>query len=184
MNAETIIEKEKRRVIKICNSTTEFKNELYIYKKNLPFVPKLLDHNSLNTLIIEYIEATRIGDLLLPDFVKLANLFYQLHALEHKGERCICHADTNPKNYLYSAINQQYYMIDFSNWVYDYPESDLIHFLLFWASIFDHSTFRKTYTDFVNSYQKHDPINPILWEMLIPETIEKFDQRRKKYDKY
>lgn len=184
MNTEIIIEKEKKQVIKICNSTKEFKKELYIYKKNLPFTPKLLDHNRRNMLVLEEIDGSRIGDLIYPDFSKLATLFFQLHSLERKNDHCICHIDNNPKNYLCDIKNHKYYMIDFSSWEFDYPETDLIHFLLFWASIFDHSTFTKAFEQFKNSYQACYAINPIQWEILLPDLIEKFDLRREKFGKY
>jgi len=126
MKSNVIIQKNKGQVIKICRNKKEFKKELYIYEKKLSFIPKLLDHNSLNTVILEYIEGSPIIDLKQPDFSKIALLFTELHSLEKRDSKRICLRDTNPKNFLFSHINQKYYMLDFSEWEYDYPESDLI----------------------------------------------------------
>ncbi|MBT4333494.1 MAG: hypothetical protein HOD64_09480, partial [Candidatus Cloacimonetes bacterium] len=54
MKTEIIINKEKKQVIKICDSPKMFKKEMYIYKKRLPFTPKLIDNDGKNTLMLEY----------------------------------------------------------------------------------------------------------------------------------
>ena len=131
MKSNIVIQKEKNQVIKICRNSKEFKKELYIYEKQPYFAPKLIDHNGTNTLRLEYIDGIHIIDLVQPDFSKLAFLFSELHGLETvKGKR-ICLKDSNPRNFLYCEELTKYYMLDFSEWEYDYPEADLIHFLLF-----------------------------------------------------
>ena len=181
MKSNVIIQKEKGQVIKICKTPNMFKNELYIYQKNLPFTPRLLDHNGKNTLMLEHLEGQNIGEMESPDFGALAELLQALHKLEYDGGKCICHLDNNPKNYLFCG--GRYYMIDFSEWNYDHPESDLIHFLLFWASIYDAEAFRKAFRQLIDTYLNKGTINPLEWEMLIPEIIIRFDSRREKFGK-
>jgi len=181
MKAEIIINKEKKQVIKICNSSKMFKKELFIYKSKLPFTPKLIDNDGKNTLMFEYINGISIMDMAEPDFVKITQMLIGLHSLESKGDKCICHYDNNPKNYLYA--DGRYYMLDFSEWIYDYPETDLIHFLLFWASASDSKRFRDIFVQIVNTYRSKRMINSLEWKLMIPEIFFRFDSRRRKYGK-
>jgi hypothetical protein len=184
MKSNIIIQKEKNQVIKICRNNKEFKKELYIYQKNPYFAPRLLDHNGTNTLMLQYIKGTPIIDLIQPDFSKLALLFSELHSLESQKGKRICLKDSNPNNFIYSADSMKYYMLDFSEWEYDYPEADLIHFLLFWASIYSYEKFELIFNQFKNAYRLSLPVNPIEWEMLLPEIIQQFDSRRRKFGKH
>ncbi|MDP8203286.1 MAG: hypothetical protein P9L95_02000 [Candidatus Tenebribacter mawsonii] len=181
MKSEVIINKEKKQVIKICNSPKMFKKELYIYKKRLPFTPKLIDNDGKNTLMLDYIEGTPIVDLAQPNFVKITELIINLHSLESKNGKCICHYDNNPKNYLYA--DGKYYMLDFSEWIYDYPESDLIHFLLFWASTYNAIKFKHVFEKVISTYKAKRLINPLEWELILPEIILRFDSRRREFGK-
>jgi len=181
MRSNVIIQKEKKQVIKICNSPKMFKKELYIYQKKLPFTPKLLDHDGKITLMLEYIEGIAIGNLAQPDFARIAQIYAELHLLENKQGKCICHVDNNPKNYLFA--DNKYFMLDFSDWDYKQPETDLIHFLLFWASIHNKVKFKLAFRQLMDNYMKKATINPLEWELLIPELIERFDSRRNKFGK-
>ncbi|MFC1898158.1 hypothetical protein ACFLYJ_01155 [Candidatus Cloacimonadota bacterium] len=181
MKSNVMIQKDKKQVIKICKSPKMFKKEIYIYNKKLPFTPELLDHDGKNTLILEYLEGDNIGEIENPDFSQIAELFVALHKIENKKGMCICHADNNPKNYVLS--NGKYFMIDFGEWEYNLPETDLIHFLLFWASIYDADKFRKCFRQLIGKYLEKGNINPLEWEMLIPEVTERFDNRREHFGK-
>ena len=181
MKANIVIQKKKGQVIKICNSPKMFKKELYIYEKKLSFTPRLLDHDGKITLMLEYIDGTSIVDLLQPDFKCVAKIIATLHELENNAGKCICHIDNNPMNFILSK--EQYFMLDFSEWEYDLPEKDLIHFLLFWASIYDKNRFKETFRTTIDGYRNIRNINPLEWELLIPEVIERFDRRRRKFNK-
>ena len=181
MKSEIIINKEKRQVIKICNSPKMFKKELYIYKKKLPFTPRLINDDGKNTLMLEYIDGIPIMDLAQPNFSRITELIIDFHSLDSKGDKCICHYDNNPKNYIFSK--GKYYMLDFSEWVYDYPETDLIHFLLFWASSYNSDKFKFAFDQVINTYKSKRIINPLEWELMIPEIILRFDSRRRRFSK-
>ena len=183
MKSNIVIEKERGEVIKICRNHNEFKKELYIYNKSLDFVPKLLDHNNSNTLIIEYIDGTLLGKETDPDFAAIAALFAKLHNLERKGDKCLCFSDSNPNNFIRSSLNDNYYMLDFSEWEYDFAEADIIHFLLFFASLQSTEKFDNTFKTFMKSYRLLAPVNPIQWDILVAEQISRFDSRRLKYNK-
>ena len=181
MKANIMIQKERKQVIKICESPKKFKKELYIYKMKLPFTPKLLDHDGKNTLILEYLKGSNIGEIDNPDFSRISELLITFHAIENKKGKCICHADNNPKNYILS--NGKYYMIDFGEWEYNFPETDIIHFLLFWASIYKAEKFNKIFRQLIDNYLPKGNLNPLEWELLIPEVMERFDNRREHYGK-
>jgi hypothetical protein len=183
MKTNLIFEKEKGRVIKICNSPSEYKKALAIYQRQLPFTPRLLDDDGSITLVLEYLPGIPIGDMDVPDFAALAQLFVQLHSLESRAGHVICHHDTNPKNYLYLPEQNRYIMLDFAEWRYDFPESDLIHFLLFFASIYSRREFTLAARSFLDAYRAKLPVNPIQWGMMLEEEIERFDSRRRFYGK-
>ncbi|MBN1949464.1 MAG: phosphotransferase [Candidatus Cloacimonetes bacterium] len=183
MKAEIILQKEKGQVIKICRNNIEFRRELFIYERKPSFAPQLLDHNDTNTLMLEYIEGVPLTDLEQPDFSRLAQLFVELHNLDRQADKCICLLDSNPRNFLFCEKDGRYYLVDFSEWKYDYPEADLIHFLLFWASLYPAGKFSSIFQEFLTEYRSHLPVNPIEWEILVPEMIFKFDSRRSQYFK-
>jgi thiamine kinase-like enzyme len=131
--------------------------------------------------MLEYIEGTPVMDLAQPNFAKITELFINLHSLESKNGKCICHYDNNPKNYLFAE--GKYYMLDFSEWVYDYPETDLIHFLLFWASAYNSVKFKHVFEQVISTYKAKRMINPLEWELIIPEIILRFDSRRIEFGK-
>jgi len=183
MKSDVIVQKEKGQIVKICRFRKEFEKELYIYKKNPDFAPKLLGHNKVNTLQIKYVEGSPVIDLIFPDFRKIATVFASLHNLEKKGDLVICLVDTNPRNIIFCSSEKKYYLIDFSEWEYDHAETDLIHFLLFWCSLYKKDRFGHAMKDFLNSYQKYNQINTLEWKLLVEETTEKFDHRRNKFNK-
>ncbi|MBN2461510.1 MAG: phosphotransferase [Candidatus Cloacimonetes bacterium] len=183
MKAEIIINKEKGQVIKICRSHAEFNKELFIYEKKPSFAPRLLEHNQKNTLMLEYVEGIPLTDLIQPDFARLALLFVELHELDRKEDKCVCLMDSNPHNFLFCEKEVKYYIVDFSEWDYDYPEADLIHFLLFWASQYQGEKFHRIFREFLHHYRIHLAVNPIQWELLVPEMILRFDSRRHEYHK-
>ena len=74
-------------------------------------------------------------------------------------------------------------MLDFSEWIYDYPETDLIHFLLFWASAYNADKFKFVFDQVISTYKTKRMINPLEWELMIPEIIFRFDSRRKRFGK-
>ncbi|MDN5353904.1 MAG: hypothetical protein PWQ09_660 [Candidatus Cloacimonadota bacterium] len=177
MKTKILFKKEAGEVIKICNSPAEFQKEVYIYQKNLDFTPKLIDHDGRIKLILQFIPGETIAQIKNPDFSELAKLFLQLHRLEQRDGKVICHIDTNPRNYI--KWQQQYYMLDFAEWQWQLPEVDLINFLLFYASEQQKDQFRKTCESFLRTYHEESTINVIEWELLLAELILKFDRRRK-----
>jgi len=181
MKSRIIFKKDAQEVIKICNSPAEFQKELFIYKKELEFTPKLIDHDKRMKLILQYIPGQRVADIGKPDFSKLAKLFLKLHKVGKKQNQVICQVDTNPKNYL--VWDGKYYMLDFSEWSWQLPEVDLINFLLFWASRQTDYQFRQTCDIFLNTYLRESSINMIEWELLLAELTQKFDWRRKNFGK-
>ena len=168
--------------IKTCKNQFEFEKEIYIYKKNLSFTPKLVMAD-FPELTLTKIGTTTIGEMNEPDFFALSRLFISFHELERKGNLTLCHWDCNPKNYLWDQDTNVYFMIDFSSWCYDFPITDLIKFMLFWASIYKKEKFEHVCSSFLNSYDYKISITNGKIEELFINLVDEFDTRRKTLNK-
>ena len=182
MKNKVKIDYRKKIIIKRCKTHAEYLNEIYIYNQNFTFVPKLLAKNNKDTIVLEYIESKTIGEIDEPDFSKLGGIFAELHSHKNKSFLSICHNDTNPKNYIVDK-NENYFMIDVSDWTYDFPEKDIIHFLMFWASIYSQKKFELSSIAFLSSYQEIIKINQKIWQKYYCEIENKFDKRRLFFNK-
>lgn len=176
-----VFDRDKNQIIKTCRTLDEYKRELYIYQKNLEFSPTLYNHNNKEfSITISHLNGHTLYNTLNPDFQNIARMFFQIHSLE---EKTICLMDTNPNNFIYDFEADRYYMLDFSEWEYNEKEFDLIHFLLFWAAIYNEEKFKQTASSFIKSYDKLDKINVLVWIRLLPEIINMFDERRNRFRK-
>lgn len=176
-----VFDRDKNQIIKTCRTLDEYKRELHIYQKNLAFTPTLYSHSQKEfSITISHLNGHTLYNTLNPDFGRIAKLFHQLHSLE---EKTICLMDTNPNNFIYDFGADRYYMLDFSEWEYNQKEFDLIHFLLFWAAIYDEEKFTKTAVSFLDSYNKLNNIETSVWNRMLPIIINMFDERRNKYRK-
>jgi len=170
-----------KSVTKYFRSRDEFDKELFIYEKRKDFAPELLFyHKSELTITMKMIDGITIVEQEKPDFERLAALFYELHTMT---EKTICLIDTNPRNFLFSPSQQKYFIIDFSDWRYEKKEFDLIHFLLFWASLLEFEKFSFNTTIFLNEYEKLNSIDKSAWKNITEEAIEIFDLRRNLHNK-
>jgi hypothetical protein len=158
----------------------EFEQELFVYQKNLEILPNLIDAK-YPYLFIQFLDAVPIGEMKQPDFTKIAELYKILHTETQQGDKSICQIDCNPKNILVEEKTKRYYLIDFAESRLAYPETDLLIFLLFWASILPHSVFKDCSLEFWQAYQPEKKIKRC--KKLILELEEKFDYRRIKYCK-
>ena len=176
-----IFNSKDKSVTKFFQSKDDFVKELFIYQKKPNFAPKFLSYNQDNLSIkIELIKGDTIINLQNPDFKMLAKLFYQLHTLEDKT---ICLMDTNPKNFLYSIEKNRYFIIDFSDWQYADKEFDLIHFLLFWASLWRYERFYQVAKIFLTEYENYAVIKKSNWKTNVINVINIFDNRRQFHKK-
>jgi aminoglycoside phosphotransferase (APT) family kinase protein len=167
---------EQGIVIKRFSDPALFERELYIYLKNPEFAPQLLDHNHHDELVTRYLDCQNLGQRENPDFTAIGPLFYALHHLE---DTVICHRDTNPRNYLQSP--QGTWMIDFTNWEYGRPEEDLVHFLLFWASIRVPEVFSEILVQVISGYPGFCEVDPADWREASERMVRLFDERRGRY---
>ncbi len=182
MKSEIIFDYKNRIVIKKCRTHFEYLKEIEIYKKGFSFIPKFFVEIDNLSFSIQLIAGKTIGEIDNPDFSKLGKIFGKLHSHKNREYFSICHNDTNPKNYLVDK-NGNYFMIDFSDWTYDYQEKDIIHFLLFWASIYSRKKFEYSVETFIKSYQKRENLNPEIWKKYFDQIKIKFDERRKLFGK-
>ncbi len=156
------------------------RKEIFIYSKDIPFIPELLSFDE-NSITISKIEGKNIGEMKDPNFKKLGLLLANFHGIKKNKDKVICHFDTNPKNYLFDGKN--YFIIDFENIVMDFAETDIIHFLLFWAHILEFEEFQKCVQNFLLGYCLKNSIDIIRWSQLFSSILHRFNDRRKTFNK-
>ena len=169
----------KKLVTKIFTDNIAFEKEFYVYRKNPPFAPKLIDFAE-NRLIIKFIVGSDLFKLRNPDFGDLAKLFFDFHSF---FDNKISFVDTNPHNIIFSNKFQRYFLIDFSEYKNGDISFDLAHFLLFWAEIYNEYEFKDISSKFIDSYLQLQDIKKELWIDAIDKAIRYFDLRRKNYNK-
>ncbi len=169
----------KKLVTKIFTDNIAFEKEFYVYRKNPPFAPKLIDFAE-NRLIIKFIEGCDLFKLKNPDFGDLAKLFFDFHSF---FDNKISFVDTNPHNIIFSYEYHRFFLIDFSEHEKGNTAFDLVHFLLFWAEIYDEHKFKNLSSKFIDSYLQLQDIKKELWIDAIDKAIRYFDLRRKNYNK-
>jgi len=84
---------------------------------------------------------------------------------------------------VWHKLQHNFCFIDFSDARLDHPENDVSHLMLFWAEEFDVSKFAFLTSVFVSSYTRQVNLNKKIWLLLLRENIERFDRRRKIYNK-
>ena len=178
MKSDLLFDYDNLSVTKTVNTKEEYDKEMLVYGRHFSFVPGLISTDNDLTITIEMIQGHHISQE--SDFYTIGEHFSELHLIK-SGELSLCHQDTNPKNYMYTS--GKYYFIDFAESGFNYPEFDLIHFLLFWAEIADRETFKTISHDFLQGYLLKGQINHDKWQMIYNETVNKFDNRRKQFGK-
>jgi len=160
--------------------------ERLIFDKKLSITPRLISTGSKDSIEyndFEYLESFHLWQLDNIDFQAVGELYSELHQLENMQDKVICQIDTNPRNIIYNKLNGRYYLIDFVDWRWEYPEFDLIHFLLFWAVVVTKDEFEDIQQTFLKGYKLRSEINIQRWGRLYPQVVHFFEQRRKLYGK-
>jgi aminoglycoside phosphotransferase (APT) family kinase protein len=161
-------------------------HERAMYLRKLVIMPPLLGAGkeaALYYLDIALIECENIWQASSPDFARIASLYAYLHNAESKNGKSLCQMDTNPQNIIYDVENDRYYLIDFAEWDWQYPEYDLIHHLLFWAAASAQKDFSNIAETFLASYKAVNGIDASKWQQLFPQITQIFDDRRARYNK-
>lgn len=160
----------------------KFNAELQVYQLGLPMIPKLLDYQEPDWLKMQRIDGLPYLDTeggFKPHL--LGETIANFHLATKEGEKCICHIDNQPQNILWNG--ERYFLIDFSDCEYNFPEIDISHLLLFWAAEFPHTLFEPSVIRFLKAYNRILTINTRRWEQCVVESINRFDERRRLYDK-
>lgn len=168
--------------IKHFSNPEQFASELKVYQLGLPMIPKLLGFQEPDTLSIQRIAGLPYLDAdagFNPQL--LGQTIAQFHRATLTGDKCLCHIDNQPKNILWDG--ESYFLIDFCDSHFAYPECDISHLLLFWAEDFPHSVFAPASIKFLKAYNRIIPIHPKRWESCVVESISRFDARRRLYGK-
>ncbi len=178
MKSELYFDYENLIVVKTVNTKEEYNKEMLVYGRHFSFVPEIINRDDELSFSMEMIQGHNISEG--SDFHVIGEHFSQLHSVK-SGDLSLCHQDTNPKNYMYSL--GEYYFIDFAESDFNYPEYDLIHFLLFWAEIAEAEAFKTIINNFIKGYKRKGKICKNKWTELFPQIVQMFDDRRLKYEK-
>ncbi len=186
MKSDHKILPEKNIFRKYYQSQHDAEQEKLIYKKKLNIFPELLNSGrdqSIRYNDFQHIDCSDLWHLGSIDFSAVARLYATLHNTEQQRDKVICQIDTNPQNIIYDHRSEKYYLIDFVDWRWEYAEFDLIHFLLFWASVKPGTDFLKISQKYIQGYKEKREISSLRWKNIYPEVEEYFDKRRYFYNK-
>jgi|GEM_PF-1032452 len=183
MKAKLVYSDDGRSLIKACHSREECANELRVYRLKLPFTPELIRIIDDRTIEISRIRGRSLSNEHNFDPFRIGRILADLHKSEKKDGLVLSHIDTNPRNYLIDEESGKYFLIDFSESGFSYPEHDLVNFLLFWGAIFSFNQFVKTMDGLLNGYNGDTGLKPGREQELFPDWIEIFDERRRRFDR-
>lgn len=156
----------------------ELKKELQVYQKQLPMTARLISAGGMQ-IDLSLLQGRPYLDTPLSFFPGLlGRTLAAFHQSGFDGSKCWCHWDNNPKNILLSEDLTAYYLVDFAQLEFDFPEADLTHLLLFWIQHFNDEQLRRFTKLFINAYTLLMPIDKERWNQHIPLSIRRFNQRR------
>lgn len=172
--------------IKKCRSKKAFSNELFIYQSSFSYKPNLIKVVNPNTLFLELVEAVPYLDI--ADFtdnmvIQLAKVISSFHSLIHIEDKVMCHWDNQPRNILWSKKKERYYLVDFEDIRFAYPETDLAHLFLFWAEVMNQADFTARIKLFIANYQNKSKQSASRWKAEYNKAKARFDRRRIKHNK-
>jgi len=175
--------------------------ELRVYQLSLPMLPTLLACHPSSVAPTDnpetgcelpnkeyWIKLQRIHGIPYLDMPEgfnpdmLAQTIAEFHLAALHNDKCLCHIDNQPRNILFSQ--NRFYLIDFSDCRFDYPERDITHLLLFWAAEMPESSFIPMATGFIDTYRQLIPLSALRWQKCLLQSISAFDSRRLKYNKH
>lgn len=169
-------------VLKSFKSPDAFNAELAVYRSSLPFCPKLFNHKAPFWLSLQRLDAVSYLDSDESfDPVALAEVISAFHLNFMEDELTLCHWDNSPGNIL--ACGERYYLIDFEESRYEYPEHDLSHLMLFWVEAYEEPVFQQKKNAFLKAYQTKIPLSEERWTEAVNSSLERFIQRRKQHKK-
>lgn len=169
-------------VLKHFSSPDAFNAEIRVYRSNLPMCPNLLNVKAPLWINLQKLEGIAyLNQAEGFDPVALAKLIASFHLNFMEDELTLCHWDNSPGNIL--ACGERYYLIDFEESRYEYPEHDLSHLMLFWLEAFEETVFQQKKNAFLKAYQTQIPLSEERWTEAVNSSLERFIQRRKQHKK-
>ncbi len=176
----TSVELLPDRVIKRFCAADAFWRELEVYQKHLAVTPRLLDNDAPHSITMERIDGIPYLDTSHRIPTKLlAEAISMLHNSRTDNDRCLCHVDNQPKNILLGK--DRVYLIDFADAGMDLPEADISHLMLFWAEQFTYQQMETLCHGFLDAYHGSIPLSALRWTKCLPQSIERFDARRRMF---
>lgn len=167
---------------KRCRDSIAWENELKVYRMSLSCTPRLIRTEAPDLIEVEYIDALPYLDAVNGfDPQLLAITLSSFHQSITLDDMVLCHHDNQPGNILYNGV--QYWFIDFSDSMLEYPEHDISHLLLFWAEEFESEKFCVLCHNFLDTYQIYKALDPKRFQDKLQENIIRFDERRKRYSR-
>lgn len=163
-------------------SRQAYNAEMAVYQLGLPMVPKLIDAKPGEWILmhkedgVPYLDSFGIIDLKL-----LGKTIAGFHNATKQGDKCLCHIDNQPANILYG--NGSFFLVDFSDSRWDFPELDISHLLLFWAADLPEKLFADSCKRFLEGYASIATFSSQRWQRCLEQSIAGFDARRAKFNK-
>lgn len=162
---------------KLCTSARAFVNETRIYDKNLDCTPKLISALPPREIILQKVDGCPyMGHPSGWNPALLGQTIAHYHSSFYDGQKTLCHHDNQPGNILYTG--ERYYLIDFSETLWEYPEHDISHLHLFWAAEMPLDALCQAVTQFMDSYSDIMPLSTNRLLHFQSQNIKRFDLRR------
>ena len=169
---------------KIFKSEEEFYTEYHFYKEysEFPYIPKFISADNY-TIYLEYIKGKNLYDCNITEQLFLAKTLALFHnySFDEENKTAILHYDTNLRNYI--CINNEVFMIDFSNISIDYPLCDVYSALLFFAELYAPDVFKGFCDEFYNTYFSFLKIKLPHSRDKLENEIKRFEERRERENK-
>ncbi len=162
-----------------------YRKELLVYKSAFKHKADLISARN-QTLTLSHIDGIPYLDVnsLTEEIIKaLAEAISAFHDLFAEKGKVWCHWDNQPRNILWSEKQHKIYLLDFEGCRIAPPEADIAHLMLFWAATMPQRQFLTNIELFLSVYESLVTSASGIWEKAVSNSIIRFDQRRKKYNK-
>lgn len=172
------VEVQDNTVTKHFGDPAMFSRELYAYELGLPMLPRLMSYTKPEKIVLEKIGGEPYLDRSFgpSEACRLAETLAAFHTATMNKGKCLCHWDNQPRNVI--NANNSFYLIDFAESRISFPEDDVSHLLLFWASEFTAERMKELAGAFIHSYTELLPLDHAKWRVSLERSILRFDERR------
>lgn len=172
------VEVQDHTVTKYFGDVAMFSRELFAYELGLPMLPRLMSYAEPEKIVLERIEGEPYLDRSFGpgEASRLAETIAAFHISTLENAKCLCHWDNQPRNVINAG--DSFYLIDFAESRVSYPEDDVTHLMLFWASEFTSPELERLARVFIAKYSQTVALDPERWKTSFDHSLGRFDKRR------